>query len=146
MKLEIDIKDYLTDEEIKEIVRDGFKYQINRRLDSETEIERILGNLSYELVWQMVDEVIGKSGEKIIKQKVTDIINNLTEFSVFREKNDYSRKENSIGTKILDKAVEDNQHIIIEKIKKYMENIEVEDENYFFDKIIKEALIKKITG
>lgn len=105
MELKIDIADYLSEEEIKECCRDAIKSAIyDRTSRSEAETERLLTNLSYEFVWKMVDEAIGGGLEQKIRLKTVEVIDTLSSFTVFHEKDAWDRQE-SIGHKIMEEEI-----------------------------------------
>lgn len=138
--MEVNIQDYLSNNEIKEIVKEQFANRVSKIFNTEYDTERIIGNLSYKFIWKVVDEEIGDNFQNRIKEKVVKIINDLTDFCVFRRKSDYE-KEESIGQKILNEAVQENADIIKNKVKKHLENL---DDEYIINQAVTNAVIQKI--
>lgn len=54
--MEINLNCYLTKEQIKEIAEQELRYAFRKQLSTESDIERILTNLSYEYVFKIVEE------------------------------------------------------------------------------------------
>lgn len=141
--MEINIMDYLDDDKIKEIAEQEVRNKIREMLHTEASTERIISNLSYQFVWDFVDkQFVDSDLEKILTEKITKIITELSSFNVFKKKDAWDRQE-SVGQKILDQAVLDNQDIIKQKIRLFLENLD-EDDNYTFGEAVKEAIVNKI--
>lgn len=122
MKIEIDVNEVLTQEEIKETCINAIESVIVARYrSSESELNRLISNLSYQVVWDMVDRQIDGSLDEKIRSKVTDAIDSLTSFSVFREKDVWGGKE-SIGQKILNEEIANSRPLIKEKVEKIISN------------------------
>ena len=56
MKIEIDINEYFTPEMIKEIAEDELRKAFRRQFQKESDVERVISNLSYEFVFTLVAE------------------------------------------------------------------------------------------
>jgi len=62
MNVEIDINEYLSEEDKKEIAIDVFRQQVKNQLfkstdgtvQSDSEIQRVIGNITHEIVFQEV--------------------------------------------------------------------------------------------
>lgn len=113
-KLEIDISEYLNDNEIKEIVIDEVRGQIRKMFSSEKEAQRILSNISYQLVFNEVDKVIPNSIETI-KSKTEECVKS-TDFSfyVFRKADAWDKP--SLAYKIMEDTVIKNKDVIEQKV------------------------------
>ena len=121
MKKEIEIENYLSYNEIKEIVQDELRNQIRQLFKNEQEAERLLSNLSHEIVQQEVEKIVPNHQEKIVK-KVASIINDKDiSFYVFRHHYSTDAPQ-STGAKILDEAVKANKELINEKVKETIIN------------------------
>ena len=117
--MEINIKDYLSDEEIKHIAEGEVASAIRQRLNSEKEVERILSNLSYRHVFDAIDKTLGTDAMRFIEEKTLKEIKKLNDFHIFRPGSVFEKK--SEAYKHIDKAVEENAHIINEKVKESFE-------------------------
>jgi len=108
--------------------------------------ERILNNAAYQVVWTAVDAALdGNSKEKIVN-KAAEIIDGLTEFSVFRRKAHGWDADDSIAQKELDRAILANTDLIQQRVKHIIENHNYEhdlkDNSEYFAEIVLEALRK----
>ena len=68
-KKNINFKDYLSEEEIKEIVIDELRKETRKHFCNEKEFTRILTNISYYELWKKIEEEVPNS-QDIIKEKV----------------------------------------------------------------------------
>lgn len=144
--MEIKIEDYLTNEQIQEIIGEEIKYQVRRVFTGEKEITRILSNLSYDFLFKKVDEVI-PNFNKIIKTNIEELMkkDETYNFLVFRRKDNYGGV-NSVGQNILEKCVVDNRNIIDEKVKSIFNELKQTDLVYEINGIVEsyiENLFKK---
>lgn len=82
MNIEININDYLSEEEKKELVIQTFKETVKRELldghsdntiQSDSEIQRVIGNISHNIVMEEVQKYIPNC-EQLIKDKTIEII------------------------------------------------------------------------
>jgi hypothetical protein len=119
MEMQITIEDYLDKDDIVEIIR----YRLDDVIRKDS--ERILSNTAYAIVFEAVDKALDNKAKDIIKEKVLDCINNLSEFDVFRRANAWD-KESSVGQEIVDKALVDNTSEIYGRVKSAIDSINIE--------------------
>jgi hypothetical protein len=119
MEIKINVEDYLDKEEIKELI----SYEISK--SAKNDAERILSNTAYGVVFEAVDKALDNNAKDIIKEKVLDCINNLSEFDVFRRANAWD-KESSVGQEIVDNALVDNTSEIYGRVKSAIDSINIE--------------------
>ena len=115
--MEIDIKEYLSEDEIKKVCEDALYSKI--REDMRTlNVNDIIANISYAEVAAMVDAHIGESDycKKAIAQKVPQIIDNLSAFTVFRKADAWER-QNSIAYDILQEESRAARPLIKQRIE-----------------------------
>ena len=119
--MEINFSDYLTEEEQKEIVKECFKDQCKESFKNEKNLQRIIFNQAYNIVWKMVDEVFDNSLENLLKEKVKIIIEGLSEFTIFKKPDAWDREPNN-AYNFLQKCIEENfsriKQIVDENIDK----------------------------
>ena len=122
--MNINIEDYLTDLEMKDIARDAFRESClaTYRKDS----DRILGNVAHRMVWEEVNKVMDGKLEETIVAKVKGIVTTLSSYSVFNRKGVYE-KEDSVGQQMLDAAVRTQKVRIENRVIKMAEGITKED-------------------
>ena len=99
--MDIEIKDYLNQEEIKEICKDAL-YQKIREDMRNLNVNDIIANISYAEVEAMVDTYVGEDDfcKREIPRKVREVIDGLSTFTVFRKADAWERK-NSIAYDIM---------------------------------------------
>lgn len=144
--MEINIKDYMTNDEIRNIVITETQLAVQRYF-TEYNIEIILSNLSYEIVTNMVNEQLKKENvnyDDYITKKVLEVIDSLTAFTVFRKKDGYSCNEDSVGRQLLDKACIDNKDTINNKVVEIINNIDLDDIRNEVVEIIAEKAIEML--
>lgn len=126
MNIEINIKDYLSEEEIKETCKETVRNCIREKLNREGDIQRFLTNSSYHFVWTAVEELSSGNMKEIIIKKIPEIINNLSSYSVFRSKNSWDEDE-SKGWTLLQKALSEAEPLIKERVCELINKIELCD-------------------
>ena len=115
--MNIDIKDYLTTEEIKEICKDAL-YQKIREDMRELNVNDIIANISYAEVAAMVDTYVGEDNfcKKEIPQKVHRVIDELSTYTVFRKADAWERK-NSIAYDIMQEECRASRPLIKARVE-----------------------------
>lgn len=64
--MEIDVRDYLSEEEIKQICIEEIRHKVNRQFQ-EKDLERIVSNSAYYKVFGIVDDFLpGGYAEKLV--------------------------------------------------------------------------------
>ena len=109
--MEINIMDYLSEKEIGECIKEELKKQISNYINK-VGVDTFISNISYINVFKKIDEEI-PDFEIQIKEKVKNIIENLSDYCVFKEKSVFEKE--SLGQKLLNNAVEENKNILNEK-------------------------------
>lgn len=132
-EITINISDYLSEDEMKEIAREKFGEIIERQFSDENQTERIISNTAYGMVFKRVDEVFGGKAEleKMILEKVIEQINKLSSFHIFRHEDVWGRAT-SPAEKIIHQAVADNAELISAGVSEALRTLP--------NKIVKEAI------
>jgi len=115
----MNVNEYMDPDEIREILAN----RIDKHLKDESELNRAISNCSYSIVYKMVDSVFGESLEKILSEKVTGLVQGLTEFSVFKKADAWDRPSNT-AYKVLEKAVADNEQKINDRVATIIDNLD----------------------
>lgn len=122
MNIEINIHDYLSDDDVKDVLRKAIYDEIKESIRYDKSLTTFISNLSYKYVFNMVDEIvkesIGTGIEESIKQKVPEIINDLSSYSIFRAKDNWQTE--SVGQKLLNEAVIENKDLLKDKVKELL--------------------------
>ena len=130
--MKINVEDYLTDYDIKEILKEEIRDSVKIHMKDENNIRRILSNLCYDIVYKMVDEIFNDDLENILIVKVKSVIDNINHFTIFKEPSTWDREPNK-AYKVLQKEIESHfgrikeivkESIDIETMKKLKENID----------------------
>lgn len=87
-------------------------------------VDTFISNISYINVFKKIDEEI-PDFEIQIKEKVKNIIENLSEYCVFKEKTVFEKA--SVGQKLLNNAVEENKNILNEKVIEIYKGLSKQD-------------------
>ena len=125
-KMEINIEDYLSHDEVKEIVIDRIRAEVAKLFNDEENAKRILSNLSYQIVFDEVDKIIPNSKD-VICQKTVNVINSKDfSFNVFRKGDAWSKA--SSAYLIMENTIKENKHLIEEKVKSTIENRDYTDD------------------
>lgn len=122
--MNINIEDYLSEDKIKSIVEEEFRNKIKSMFSTEKEISRIITNLGYYNTFKIIEEEV-PNFKNSIKEQTRKQCENISSYSVFREKDSYSNE--SLGQKYLEEAVENNKEIINKKVIEIMNNLSKED-------------------
>lgn len=124
MKVEIDIDEYLSEEEKKELARESFKELCKRALlpedatirDAESEIARIAGNAAFAAV---IDEMNGLYGTDM-KAKIADKIKNILTTENLRYEAFYHSwtgcGKDGLAYTIMNECIKKNRAVIEERV------------------------------
>lgn len=118
--MEINIKDYMSDEEIKAIIEDEIVRETRRTLCNEKEITRILTNISYYELWKKIEQEVPNCQE-IIEEKTKEKILEISKFDIFKKRDNFLEYKDILAQQLLDESVKENKNIIDDKVKKNYE-------------------------
>ncbi|NCQ52055.1 hypothetical protein GW796_09205 [archaeon] len=124
MNIEINIDDYLSEDEKKYAVTTAFKELVKSNFKRETDLTRILSNTAYEIVHKTVDDILGESTKSIIAKEVKRIVQDKStlKHSIFKKPDAWDREPNN-AYKFLQKCIEEQFSVIKQIVQ---ENIEKE--------------------
>lgn len=141
------IKEYLTEDEISDIVKNEFHNSVRKIFSTEREVARIISNLSYEFIFECVNNAIDGDFEERIKNGVLKVLNEgIDDYLVFRKSDSTLKHKSSIGQELLDQAVKDNAEIIYQKVKDYLDSINTDEGNWFLADAVKTGIIQKLSS
>ena len=120
----INITDYLSEEEMKEIAIEEFRARL--RGNSQQDIERIASNAAYKVIWKAIDEIYDGEVDKVLKDKVIEILSDLSTFNVFAKPNAWDRAENAPYTTLCD-VVKEHRGELDEKVKQSISQLTKKD-------------------
>lgn len=153
-EITINIKDYIDESEIKEIVKEEVRSSIRRNLETWNDLEVFYTNVSYYEVRKYLNEHMAllttdttKDINTLIFEKIKEIINNFNVWDVFREENKRFGDEKSEGQKLLDNACLDCKDMIYSKVKEVAQSINYEKHvDNVFEDVLADVIKEKLFG
>lgn len=142
--MNINIENYLSEEEIKEICKDELRYNIKKIFLSEKEVTRIITNLSYYELWEEIEKEVPNCKE-LIKEKTKEKLNEISSYDVLRRKGEFN-SSNSIAQDILENYVKENKEIIENKVKIILNELSKTDIKYEVKEIIENYIENLFIG
>lgn len=119
--MNIEINDYLSEDEIKYILTKAVEDKCKSYLEGN--FERMVNNAAYHVIWKSVDVVIDGTFKEQLEQCVQKQMSNFSEFNLFQKPDAWSRETNS-AYKLLMQSVENNKHLIDERVKEVVSNLQ----------------------
>lgn len=114
MKTEINIEDYLSASEIKEICVDYVKEIL--RSGGAPQNERVLGNIAYHCAFAILDEALAETEKQIIREKIRGLLSNPGSYCIFRKKDAWGAEDSPAYAEVK-RAVEEHKHLISPLVK-----------------------------
>lgn len=132
--IEINIDDYLSEQEKKELAIEAFKESIKNGIfkgktgiQLDYEIQRVIGNISHSIVMDEVQKYIPNC-EELIKQKTLDVINKSSfNYEVFKKKDAWD-KEESLAITYMREVVMQSKNEFQEKIRETIRNYDAKED------------------
>ena len=122
MEVNIDVYDVASEEEVKEAALDAVRSLVVRQFSgAEENLNRLITNLSYSYVFEMVNKQFDGNLNEILKNKIVDIINKLSTYTVFQKK-DAWEKEDSVAYKALQKEMENARPLIKNRVEQIIQD------------------------
>ena len=115
--MDIDIKDYLSQEEIKDVCKNALYQKIREDMRC-LNINDIIANISNADVEAMVDAYVGEDDfcKTEIPKKVRNAIESISAFTVFRKADAWERKS-SVAQDILDEECRASRPLIKKRVE-----------------------------
>ncbi len=129
MEMKINISDYLSEEEIKEIIIEELKSNISSILKDEANVERIIINSAYLRLDDEISKIVPNYKE-ILSNKIKEIFNDRASISyqLFSDDSLYHKKGK--GLLLLEETVRDNKFMLEDKIIEAIGNCKLDDKVY----------------
>lgn len=124
-ELTIDITDYVSFDRVRELAEDEVRMALRKSMRSETEVQRVLTNLSYEYVFKLVEEECGLHADEFraklheMAMRVLDD-DSLLRYEIFRRADAWGKTE-SPAVKWLDEALAESKPKIVEIVNQRIE-------------------------
>ena len=116
---EIKVEDYLTEDEIKEIVKEEVRSQV--RCHNEQDFKRVLMNASYDWFKDLISETMGDDFNEQIEVKIKEVLSEVTAFHVIREGS--FGESPSKAYKLIQEYVNKHKQILENRVKNSLENM-----------------------
>lgn len=141
--MEIDFKEYLTDGDIRDIAKTALLKLFTEQFKSKENLERILSNMAYHVVWGEMDKNVSNELSQKIQEKVIKIVSDDSSYGLFR-KADAWGKEDSKAYQYLQQAVIDNKEIINTAVIKNLQKLDDEYLNDLLTNHVSLFIIEKL--
>ena len=146
MKVEIDIDDYLSYEEKKELCVEYVRNTLRGKSGHE---ERVLSNMAYSCAFAILDSVLTPEMMDTIRNKVEEVISDPSKFEIFRRKDAWGAEDSPAYIEVV-KAINEHKHLINPIVKKmilerdYLKDLPNEAE--YIGEILIDALGRGLSG
>lgn len=139
MKIEINIDDYVSDQDKRSLCLEYIR-EILRGDGNSNHKERVLSNMAYNSAYRLLDDALTKEDLKTIRTKTKKIIQDKSSYGIFRKK-DVWGQEDSVAWVEVKNAIETHKHLISDLVKDAILNRDYEDdlnsyEDYFIYSVI----------
>ncbi len=126
--MEIKIENYLSEEEIKEIVADELRRSVRGHFRDEENAKRLLSNLAYHIVKEEVEKIV-PDYEQVLVEKVASLIKDKDISSyVFDFDSWGSGRNKSSAAKLIERTVEENKDLIRGKVVEAIQSKDYSEE------------------
>lgn len=144
MELKIEITDYFSEDEIREIAEQELRAAFREQFQKEADVERVIVNLSLEYVYSLVAEQWDGNFNELLRDKVREAIEQGVHYYVFRRKNAWDRSE-SPAVAILDDECRNSRPLIRECVEKHIKEYQFHelDRNEIGD-VIYDVIMERI--
>lgn len=147
MNIEIDVHDYISEEEIKNETLYALRSLFANQLRKEADIERVLSNLTHEYIFKMVCDKLNVDHE-YIESAIADGIKKAIEgdtikHKVFQRKDAWERSE-SPAVKILDNALANSKELIEAEVERRIREYDFHELHEEIQDTIYEVICRKL--
>lgn len=147
MTIEIDLHDYLSEEDIQYEARNALRGLFANQLRKEADIARVLSNLTHEYIFKMVCDKLNVDRE-YIESAIADGVKKAIEgdtikYKVFQRKDAWERSE-SPAVKILDDALVNSKELIEAEVEKRIREYDFHELQEEIQDTIYEVICRKL--
>lgn len=118
-QITLNVSEFFSKEELKEIAEQELRAAFRAQFCKESDVERVIVNLSWEYVCKLVAEKWDGDFEELLRQKVRKAIEDGVGWQVFRRKDAWDRTE-SPAVKIMDEELKNSRPMIRAAIEKHI--------------------------
>ncbi len=142
--MEINIEDYINEDEMKRIVENEFRDRI-RRYFLENKLSDLIYSLCDKEICKIIEEEIPNFKEEI-KATIPSSIEAVGKFDIFRSKDEFMYSRDSLGQQILEKTIRDNKDMLEQKVKNIFSELSKEDIADEIERIITDKIENMFKG
>ena|SRR5690625_2464295 len=128
----INVTSYIDDSDLKDIVHQEIRKSVEAYVRND--LERLVSNAVYRVISEIIGEIwvtdprLSKNLYEEVKRQVSD--SSTVRFNLFHRADRFDLtqgREDAEGTKALDRAVKDNEHLIQERVQETIEGLGFQD-------------------
>lgn len=136
-------EEYLSQDEMKDIAKEAFRSKCEESL--EKDFDRVLGNIAYDVIWKASDDVLNGELHTRLQERVHKVIDNLTEFAVFKSPDSWGRDSNS-AYKLLQDVVVESKPLIEDRVKTIINSFDGSDFNLDVNCRLEDRISQRLFG
>lgn len=118
------IEKYLTEDQMRDIAIEEWRSVCRAACNGNA--ERIIENISYGVATKMVADALGENSNDLIRNRAVEIINGLSEFTVFRRPDAWDRGPTPAFTVLMD-AVRANSDLVNKRVRETIHQLTKRD-------------------
>lgn len=143
--IEIDMDDYLSEDEKREIALDEFRRSLARTLATPNDVERFVGNVAYTVVWDEIDRQTTEDMRATIAKKVVDLIGGMSVYTVVDRGDSILRRKPTTAAKMIDESVNENAEALRGRVRELIEQVSLSDVEDQFHSVISD-MFRRVTN
>lgn len=140
--MKINIEDYLSTEEIKEIVKSEVRFSIQKHIHEQKDLERILYNSVHQFIEDKAGELLPEDLDVTLAAKVVEVVNGLSSHTVFSPPDAWDRAATK-GWKLLQLAVNESDALIKERVEQLVRELKPEKVMELMEDVIYQVFLSK---
>lgn len=145
-KKEINVLDYLNEDEIRDICVNYIQDRCYNFLRDNNEMERILSNMAYSAAFRILDSVLTPEMLEHIKIKTKKHLESDSAYGIFRRRDYWNEQEDSPAYVAQYNAMQEHKHLISPLVKKAIlerdYSQDLDDVTVYMSDLISDALKK----
>ena len=114
--MEINIIDYLDEEEIKNICDSEIRTQIKEHFKTEENSKRLLSNLAYHIIKEEINKIVPNYEQELVAKVISLIKSKDLGYQMFDFDSYGAGRNKSLGAKIIEQTIKENEALIKDKV------------------------------
>lgn len=118
-ELQINVRDYLSDDRITEICEEEIRREIRKTFGNEDDLVRLIGNVSHTVLFDAISETIGEDALCVLRDKVSALLadDKSIKYALFRQRDMWGGRD-SAAVVMMDEIVKRNKPYVESIVKK----------------------------